>query len=101
MFKVEFFCLYFTQVVLVVEKVKFFVFFLNRSFSVQCSSLEVRNVSDGTVISSCHCWVCEGNRARGCTACLVTTVVGLILEGRMFVNDGTSGAFSIWGPQDS
>ena len=41
----------------------------------------MRNVSDGTVISSCHCWVCEGNRARGCTACLVTTVVGLILGG--------------------
>ena len=100
MFKVELFYLYFTQVVLVVEKVKFF---LNRSFSVQCSSLEVRNVSDGTVISSCHCWVCEGNRARRCTACLVATVVELILSrgGGMFVNDRTSGAFSIWGPQDS
>ena len=32
-------------------------------------------------------------RARRCTACLVTTVVELILEGRMFVNDRTSGAF--------
>ena len=63
----------------------------------------MRNVSEGTVISSCPIFGLgvSKKRARRCTACLVTTVVELILEGRMFVNDRTSGAFSIWGPQDS
>lgn len=37
----------------------------------------MRNTSDGTVISS----AIVGNRARRCTACLVTTVVRLILGG--------------------
>ena len=104
-FKVEtFFCVFTSLKLFESEKVKFF---LNRSFFSPVFFVFITRSEKYewvNVIRSCPIlgWVCKENRARGCTACLVTTVVELILGGVgvRFMTE-LPVLFSIWGPQDS